>query len=281
MCMSDMFLIDMRLWSYDWSYQAEEKPTNFALMAFSALSSSSDTETNDKHGLGYFYSESGSESLSLSSPSDRLQPSGGYHAVPPPITGTFMPPKPDLVFHTAPIAVETDHLPLLFSLTNDQNDPQSVPSFVQSSEQVKTLRHAVPKIMVTRPRHAHSINTKSKSPIRRHITRSPSPKISNSPPRVTAAQAPVVSVAKGKKEKWVWRPKCLTLDHDFRTTSASMILKRFDYNDALGRSNPDHTVSGKDNSNPLMADNLPKIVWYSTHHVTLNKELASPKANGS
>nr|GEV33832.1 hypothetical protein [Tanacetum cinerariifolium] len=34
---------------------------------------------------------------------------------------------------------------------------------------------------------------------------------------------------------------------------------------------PDQTVSGKDSSNPLMADNLPKIVWYSTHHVTLMK----------
>nr|GEY45587.1 ribonuclease H-like domain-containing protein [Tanacetum cinerariifolium]GFA00938.1 ribonuclease H-like domain-containing protein [Tanacetum cinerariifolium] len=40
---------------------------------------------------------------------DRFQPSGGYHAVPPPYTGTFMPPKPDLVFNTAPIAVKTDH----------------------------------------------------------------------------------------------------------------------------------------------------------------------------
>nr|GEY46835.1 hypothetical protein [Tanacetum cinerariifolium] len=28
---------------------------------------------------------------------------------------------------------------------------------------------------------------------------------------------------------------------------------------------------GKDKSNPLMADNLPKIVWYSTHHITLVK----------
>nr|GEU69592.1 hypothetical protein [Tanacetum cinerariifolium] len=34
---------------------------------------------------------------------------------------------------------------------------------------------------------------------------------------------------------------------------------------------PDQTVSGKDSSNPLMADNLPKIIWYSTHHVTLMK----------
>nr|GEU51207.1 uncharacterized mitochondrial protein AtMg00810-like [Tanacetum cinerariifolium] len=34
---------------------------------------------------------------------------------------------------------------------------------------------------------------------------------------------------------------------------------------------PDQTVSGKDSSKPLMADNLPKIVWYSTHHVALMK----------
>nr|GEY38642.1 hypothetical protein [Tanacetum cinerariifolium] len=31
------------------------------------------------------------------------------------------------------------------------------------------------------------------------------------------------------------------------------------------------TALGKDSSNLLMADNLPKIVWYSTHHVTLMK----------
>nr|GFC03625.1 hypothetical protein [Tanacetum cinerariifolium] len=98
---------------------------------------------------------------------------------------------------------------------------------------VKPVCAAVPKIMVTQPRHAHSINTKSKSPIIRHITRSLSPKTSNSPPRVTAAHASVVSTAKGKKGKWVLRPKCPILDHD---SSASMILKRFDYNDALRRS---------------------------------------------
>nr|GEU87011.1 hypothetical protein [Tanacetum cinerariifolium] len=67
-------------------------------------------QTNEKHGLGYFSSESDYESCSPSSIFDRSQPSGGYHDVPPPITGTFMPPKPDLVFHTTPTAVETDHL---------------------------------------------------------------------------------------------------------------------------------------------------------------------------
>nr|GFB40639.1 hypothetical protein [Tanacetum cinerariifolium] len=40
---------------------------------------------------------------------DRFQPSDGYHDVPPPYKGTFMPPKPDLVFNIAPTAVETGH----------------------------------------------------------------------------------------------------------------------------------------------------------------------------
>nr|GEW31520.1 hypothetical protein [Tanacetum cinerariifolium] len=34
---------------------------------------------------------------------------------------------------------------------------------------------------------------------------------------------------------------------------------------------PDQTVSGKDSSNPLMADTLPEIIWYLTHHITLMK----------
>nr|GFB47143.1 putative ribonuclease H-like domain-containing protein [Tanacetum cinerariifolium] len=68
------------------------------------------------------------------------------------------------------------------------------------------------------------------------ITRPPSSKSRNSPPRVTAAEPSAVSAAQHNQGTWVWRPKCLVLDHDFRTTSASMTLKRFDYNDALGRS---------------------------------------------
>nr|GFD47083.1 hypothetical protein [Tanacetum cinerariifolium] len=46
-----------------------------------------------------------------------IQPSGGYNAVPPPITRNFMPPKPDLLFYTALIAVETDHLAFTVQLS--------------------------------------------------------------------------------------------------------------------------------------------------------------------
>nr|GEY70878.1 ribonuclease H-like domain-containing protein [Tanacetum cinerariifolium] len=110
---------------------------------------------------------------------------------------------------------------------------QSKPVF---NTAVRPVSADVPKISVTRPRYSHPAVTKSKSPIRRHITRSLSPKTSNSPPRVTVAQAPVVSAAQGMQGKWVWRPKCPILDHDSGTTSASITLKRFYYNDALGRS---------------------------------------------
>nr|GEX94577.1 hypothetical protein [Tanacetum cinerariifolium] len=63
---------------------------------------------------------------------------------------------------------------------------------------VRPICVVVPKIMVTRLRHAHSIDTKFKSPIRRHITYSPSPKTSNLPPKVTAVKAPVVSAAQAE-----------------------------------------------------------------------------------
>nr|GEV99625.1 putative ribonuclease H-like domain-containing protein [Tanacetum cinerariifolium] len=59
---------------------------------------------------------------------------------------------------------------------------------------------AVPKIMATKLRHARSLHTKTNSIIRRHKTRSQFSKTSNSSPKVTTAQAQVVSVAKGKRE---------------------------------------------------------------------------------
>nr|GEZ21973.1 hypothetical protein [Tanacetum cinerariifolium] len=191
--------------SYDWSFQAEEEPVNYALMAFSSSSSSSDndvlsclkasSQTNEKTGLGYnsqgftramfdcddYISSESDESWPPSSLYDRFQPSDGYHAVPPPYTGTFMPPKPDLVFNTASIAVETDHSnlnvqlsptnpdhtkrptsPIIEDWVSDSEDesetkaPQIVPSFVQSTEQVKSLRpsvqHAKTSILAATPK---------------------------------------------------------------------------------------------------------------------------------
>nr|GEY61554.1 hypothetical protein [Tanacetum cinerariifolium] len=43
------------------------------------------------------------ESLPPSPKYDRYHSGDGYHAVPSPYTGTFMPPNPDLVFHNVPM----------------------------------------------------------------------------------------------------------------------------------------------------------------------------------
>nr|GEY12065.1 hypothetical protein [Tanacetum cinerariifolium] len=210
------------------------------------------------------------ESWPPSSLYDRFQPSDGYHAVPLPYTGTFMPPKPDLVFNTSPTAVETDHPAfnhVEISIPADTPKPASpkptssgkrknrkacfvcksldhlikhcnyhakkmaqptpknhahrgthkqyaplthinpqkhmVPAAVLTQSKpisittVRPISADVPKIQVTRPCHAKPIVTKFTSPIRRHLTRSPSQKASNSPPRVTAVKAPVVSAAQG------------------------------------------------------------------------------------
>nr|GFA85448.1 hypothetical protein [Tanacetum cinerariifolium] len=176
-------------------------------------------------GVGSY--ESDCESWPPSSLYDMFQPSGGYHDVPSPTTRTFMPPKPNLVFHTVPIAVETNHsaftiqlsptkpaqdlshtnrptAPIIEDWVSDSEDEfetkalQIIPILTPSKPVfitgVKPVSAVVPKIKVTRPRLAHPIITKSKSPIKMHITRIQSPKTSNSPPRVTAVEALVVSV---------------------------------------------------------------------------------------
>nr|GEV65063.1 hypothetical protein [Tanacetum cinerariifolium] len=257
--------------SYDWSFQAEDEPTNYALMAFTSLSSSSsnnevvscskacteayatlqshyDKLTVDfrksqfnvisyKTGLEYvevkllvyqqnivfeedikllklkvqlkdnalivirqkfekaeqerdylknklenfmfdcdemFTSES-DESLPPSPTYDRYQSGDGYHVVPLPYIRTFMPPKPDLVFHDAPNVHETIHTafnvelsptkpdndlsnthrpstPIIKDWVSDSEDDfkaeliHNSPSFVQPPEQVKTPRPSVKSV---------------------------------------------------------------------------------------------------------------------------------------
>nr|GEU87885.1 hypothetical protein [Tanacetum cinerariifolium] len=253
------------------------------------------SQTNAKTCLGYnsqvftramfdcndYLSSESDESWPPNSLYDRFQSSDGYHVVHLPYTGTFMPPKPDLVFNNAPTDVETDHpaftvklsptkpdqdlsltnrssAPIIEDWVSDSEDkseiktPQNVPSFVQTTEQVKSPRHpfqhaktsippksaipkptsngkrrnrkacfvckiviqskpvpiivvrpvstVVPKIKVTRLSHTKPVVTKTNSPPKRHTNRSPSPKASKSPPRVTAVKAQVVSAAQGNPQ---------------------------------------------------------------------------------
>nr|GEW29763.1 ribonuclease H-like domain-containing protein [Tanacetum cinerariifolium] len=153
--------------SYDWSFQADKEPTNYALMEFTSSSSSSDNEP--------LY--------------DRYQSGDMYHAVPPPYTGTFMPPKPDLVFHNASNAVKTVHTafnvalshtdlsythrpsaPIIEDWVFDSEDEyetkvsQNVLSFVQPTKLVKSPRpsvqHVETSITAANPKKI-SLNPKS------------------------------------------------------------------------------------------------------------------------
>nr|GFA03472.1 hypothetical protein [Tanacetum cinerariifolium] len=100
----------------------------------------------------------------------------------------------------------------------------------------RTISAVKPKFSKTRPNIASYAMSKSKSPLRRPFIRHPSRKPIISPPRVNAAKPSAVSATQHNHGKKVWKPKCLVLDHALRTSSASMTLKRFDYNDLLGRS---------------------------------------------
>nr|GFA91377.1 putative ribonuclease H-like domain-containing protein [Tanacetum cinerariifolium] len=367
-------------------------------------------QTSKKAGLGYnsqvftkamfdcdnyYSSESDSDSWPPSYLYNRFVPSGGYHAVPPPVAGTFMPPKLDLVFHT-PHSNENEHLafnvqlsptkpeqdlssrpsaPIIEDWVSDSEEdhmPQvskDVPSFAQSPELVKSPRHSgqpfqapipvalsvslrsnphskgsrktkkacfvcksvdhlikdcdfharklaqrtyastyihkqyapvnhskfllhnvsaaappksqsvlstadrtvsavKPKFSKTQPKLASHAVSKSKSPLRRHLPWHPSSNSRNSPPRVTVAKASAISAAQGKQGTWVWRPKCLVLNHDFRTASVSMTLKRFNYNDALGRSNVSQ-----------MCDKKNSVLFTDTECLVLSSDFKLPDAS--
>nr|GEW47428.1 putative ribonuclease H-like domain-containing protein [Tanacetum cinerariifolium] len=73
---------------------------------------------------------------------------------------------------------------------------------------VRPVSAAVPKIKVTRPRHAYPIVTKSKSPIRRHITCSLSSNTSTSLLRVTAIKALVGNPQHALQDKGVIDSGC-------------------------------------------------------------------------
>nr|GEU93551.1 hypothetical protein [Tanacetum cinerariifolium] len=135
---------------------------------------------------------------------NEFHPSGGYHAVPLPYTGAFMPPKPDLVFNTALTVVESDYLafnvqlsppkleqdlshtsrpsaPIIEDRVFDSEEKsetkapqQFVFSFAQSSEHVKTPRHYVQPIETTIPAATSvpaSPNPKSNSSGKRRNTK--------------------------------------------------------------------------------------------------------------
>nr|GFC39376.1 hypothetical protein [Tanacetum cinerariifolium] len=105
----------------------------------------------------YYFSESDNDSWPPSNLYDRFVPSGGYHAVPLPMTGTFMPPKPDLVFHTPP-SDENEHLAfnVYLSPSKHEQDLPSRPSTLIIKDWVSdSEEEAMPQVTKDVPSLAH------------------------------------------------------------------------------------------------------------------------------
>ncbi|GKA17059.1 hypothetical protein Tco_0696896, partial [Tanacetum coccineum] len=112
---------------YDWSYQAEEEhPTNYALMAYtsSGSSSSSDSDIDSclesvEARLAHYKKNEAvfEESINVLNleENNKSKSDKGYHAVPPPYTGNFIPSKPDLMFMDE--TVESENMDVITVVT--------------------------------------------------------------------------------------------------------------------------------------------------------------------
>nr|GEU58418.1 putative ribonuclease H-like domain-containing protein [Tanacetum cinerariifolium] len=360
---------------YDWSFQAEEEPTNYALMDFTSSSSSSynnevpscskactkayatlqshyDKLTDDfrksqfdvisyKTGLEYVEAKllvyqqietvfeedikllklevqlrdnalvvlrqklkkAKQERDGLKLKLKKYQSGDGYHAVSPPYTGTFMPPKPNLVFHNALIDTVTVHtaLKIMFSPTKPDNDlfhthrPSSpiIEDWVSDSEEVseaeilqnaptltksqlvpitaaRLVTAAVPKSHVTRPRPAKPIVTKPYSPPRRHINHSPSPKASTFHVKVAAVKVPQGNPQHTLKDKGV-------IDSGCSRHMTGNMSSLFDFEELNGG-----YVSFSGNPNgvrSLMCDKKNNVLFTDTECLILSPEFKLPDEN--
>nr|GEW74578.1 hypothetical protein [Tanacetum cinerariifolium] len=154
------------LGTYDWSYQVKEEATDFVLMALTSnpLSSSSSNSKEQSCSkqceqsyaqLKTFFDEqreklsranieiieeevieivfdnrSSNEENSVAN--DRFKKGEGYHAVTPPLTGNYMPPKPDLSFPRLDDSIYKFKISeTVTSLAKDKNDaPETSTAFV-------------------------------------------------------------------------------------------------------------------------------------------------------
>ncbi|GJS79625.1 hypothetical protein Tco_0729506 [Tanacetum coccineum] len=190
---------------------------------------------------------------------DRFKIGERFHAVPPPYTGNYMPPRPDLSFAgldesvfkpSAPIIEEWDtdnDNDGVFRPKSDQTKPKFTKiNFVKSGENVKSVNKENTHKQVEYPR-------KSQSPRgnRRNWNGMMIQRLGNGFEFIkkacfvnnvtTAGPKVVVSPAEGNGENvvkslacWIWRPTGNVINH-ISKDSGSYMLKRFDYVDLQGR----------------------------------------------
>nr|GEX36957.1 hypothetical protein [Tanacetum cinerariifolium] len=180
--------------SYDWSYQAKEEPANFALMAITSSSSSSNNEPVETHILAATPKPTSPKTNCSSKRKNRktyfvcrsldhLIKDRHFYAKPK------TQPKPRNYAHRGydkQYASSTKKYPqkhIFHAAVLTKSKQLSITT-------VRPVSADVPNVMVSRPRHAHLLNTRSNTTIRRHKT-------SNSSLKVIAAKASMVELIGG------------------------------------------------------------------------------------
>nr|GEV87158.1 hypothetical protein [Tanacetum cinerariifolium] len=204
--------------SYDWSFQAEEEPTNYALMAFTSSSSSSDNEPTEQVK---------SPRPSVKHVETSIPTANHKTAIPKPTSnGNRRNRKACFVCQSLDHLIKVcDYHEKKLAQTSPRNHAYArmplpnplrhvIPTTIILKSKLvpingaRPVTAAVPKTHVTRPRPTQPIVTKPNLLSRRHINRSPSPTASNFPPKVTAVKAPMGNPQHALKDKGVIDSGC-------------------------------------------------------------------------
>nr|GEX33731.1 hypothetical protein [Tanacetum cinerariifolium] len=190
---------------------------------------------------------------------DRYKAGEGYHAVPPPYTGNFMPLRFDLsfarlddfVFKYAISEIVTSVHETETSASKTINTAkQSSPKAASSTSTARNVNTATTRPTVNGAKPSANIIHKSHSPVRRTFNQRTVPKNSDLKETINSAKVnnvtnagtkAVVSAVQGNGENvvkssacWIWIPTGNVIDH-ISKDSGSYMLKIFNYVDLQGR----------------------------------------------
>ncbi|GJT04847.1 hypothetical protein Tco_0839309 [Tanacetum coccineum] len=261
---------------YDWRFQAEEELTNFALMAYTSQGSSSSSSLDSerdalrKSNLEIIGYQIGLESLEArivvyeknkavyeediaflkydvqvkddSLVNDRFKTCEGFHAVPPPYIGNYMPSRPDLSFAGLDNSV--------YKTKVSENETSISKTSKDILEKPKTVRPSAdwdtdsdndsvfrPKPDKTKPTFTKINFVKSDENVKT-VNKENTYRQQDV---TTAGSKAIVNAAVGNGENvvkssacWIWRPTGNVIEHTSKD-SRSYMLKGFDYVDLQGR----------------------------------------------
>nr|GEU47382.1 hypothetical protein [Tanacetum cinerariifolium] len=180
---TNALVVQDRIGGYDWSFQDEEELINFSLMAYTSQGSLSSSNSDSEISLGYDGHVNESEVFNNvvnscesdrddNQVNDRFKKGEGYHAVPPPYTGNYIPSRADLSFTgldnsvfkskdslEKPKTVRSS-IPIIEDWESDSEDK----NVVESKEVKKTVKPSLEKIEFANARNTTVEKNKAKKP---------------------------------------------------------------------------------------------------------------------